>query len=114
MNGWRWSIACGIPGNPTRSWLIPKTGVFADYTKIHPIDFEGRFYKCRGPLNTAPGPQRRPVICQAGGSPAGLAFAAVWLQLGVPVRFAGVGERPEDLVAFDPTAFVAALFEEAA
>jgi alkanesulfonate monooxygenase SsuD/methylene tetrahydromethanopterin reductase-like flavin-dependent oxidoreductase (luciferase family) len=29
---------------------------------------EGRFYKLRGPLNTAPGPQRRPVICQAGGS----------------------------------------------
>jgi FMN-dependent oxidoreductase (nitrilotriacetate monooxygenase family) len=53
-----------------------ETGVFADHTKIHPINFEGRFYKCRGPLNTAPGPQRRPVICQAGGSPAGRAFAA--------------------------------------
>jgi len=25
-----------------------------------------------------------------------------------------VGERPDDLVAFDPAAFVAALFEEAA
>src|SRR5258708_25377895 len=48
----------------------PETGVFADYTKIHPIDFEGRFYRCRGPLNTAPGPQRRPVICHAAGSPA--------------------------------------------
>jgi FMN-dependent oxidoreductase (nitrilotriacetate monooxygenase family) len=54
----------------------PETGVFADFRKIHPIDFDGRFYKCRGPLNTAPGPQRRPVICQAGGSPAGRDFAA--------------------------------------
>jgi len=54
----------------------PDTGVFADHTKIHPIHFEGRFYKSRGPLNTAPGPQQRPVICQAGGSPAGRAFAA--------------------------------------
>jgi alkanesulfonate monooxygenase SsuD/methylene tetrahydromethanopterin reductase-like flavin-dependent oxidoreductase (luciferase family) len=54
----------------------PETGMFADHTKVHPIEFEGRFYKCRGPLNTAPGPQRRPVICQAGGSPAGRAFAA--------------------------------------
>jgi len=54
----------------------PATGVFADHTKVHPIHFEGRFYKSRGPLNTAPGPQRRPVICQAGGSPAGRAFAA--------------------------------------
>jgi FMN-dependent oxidoreductase (nitrilotriacetate monooxygenase family) len=54
----------------------PETGVFADHTKIHPIHFEGRFYRSRGPLNTAPGPQRRPVICQAGGSPSGRAFAA--------------------------------------
>src|SRR5260370_25342793 len=54
----------------------PETGVFADHTKIHPINYAGRFYKSRGPLNTAPGPQRRPVICQAGGSPAGRAFAA--------------------------------------
>ena len=53
-----------------------ETGVFADHTKVHPIHFEGLFYKSRGPLNTAPGPQRRPVICQAGGSPAGRAFAA--------------------------------------
>jgi fused signal recognition particle receptor len=30
--------------------------------------------------------------------------------LGVPVRFVGVGEQVEDLVAFDPEAFVAALF----
>ena len=54
----------------------PESAMFADHTKVHPINFEGRFYKCRGPLNTAPGPQGRPVICQAGGSPAGIAFAA--------------------------------------
>jgi FMN-dependent oxidoreductase (nitrilotriacetate monooxygenase family) len=54
----------------------PETGVFADPTKVHPIHFEGRFYKSRGPLNTVPGPQGRPVIAQAGGSPAGMAFAA--------------------------------------
>jgi fused signal recognition particle receptor len=39
---------------------------------------------------------------------------AIEQRLGVPVRFAGVGERPEDLVEFDPGAFVAALFEDAA
>ncbi len=54
----------------------PVTGVFADHSRIHPIDFAGRYYKSRGPLNAAPGPQRRPVICQAGGSPAGRSFAA--------------------------------------
>ena len=30
--------------------------------------------------------------------------------LGVPVRYVGVGERVDDLVPFDPEAFVAALF----
>jgi FMN-dependent oxidoreductase (nitrilotriacetate monooxygenase family) len=54
----------------------PDTGVFTDPAKVQPIDFEGRFYKCRGPLNIPPGPQGRPVIAQAGGSPAGMAFAA--------------------------------------
>ncbi len=53
-----------------------ETGVYADYSKVHPINFEGEFYKCRGPMNTIPGPQRRPVICQAGGSPAGRNFAS--------------------------------------
>jgi fused signal recognition particle receptor len=43
----------------------------------------------------------------------GIVFA-IEEQLGVPVRFAGVGERPEDLIDFDPHAFVAALFEDAA
>jgi fused signal recognition particle receptor len=31
-------------------------------------------------------------------------------QLGIPVRYVGVGERAEDLLPFDPEAFVAALF----
>jgi fused signal recognition particle receptor len=43
----------------------------------------------------------------------GIVFA-IEQRLGVPVRFAGVGERPEDLVEFDPGAFIAALFEDAA
>jgi fused signal recognition particle receptor len=42
----------------------------------------------------------------------GIVFA-IEQRLGVPVRFAGVGERAEDLVDFDPDAFVAALFEGA-
>jgi FMN-dependent oxidoreductase (nitrilotriacetate monooxygenase family) len=51
-------------------------GVYADHTKVHPIDFEGKYFRSRGPLNTIPGPQRRPVICQAGGSRAGKEFGA--------------------------------------
>jgi FMN-dependent oxidoreductase (nitrilotriacetate monooxygenase family) len=54
----------------------PETGMYADYRKVHPIDFNGKYFKSRGPLNMPPGPQRRPVICQAGISPAGREFAA--------------------------------------
>jgi len=52
------------------------TGTFADHSKIHPINYEGTYYSSRGPLNVAPLPQGRPVICQAGGSPRGKEFAA--------------------------------------
>lgn len=56
--------------------LDEQTGVFADHTKVRHVNFEGKYFRSRGPLNTVPGPQGRPVICQAGGSPAGQAFAA--------------------------------------
>ena len=52
------------------------TGTYADYCKVHPINFEGQFFKVRGPLNTVRSPQGRPVFVQAGGSPRGRAFAA--------------------------------------
>ncbi|WP_325096663.1 NtaA/DmoA family FMN-dependent monooxygenase [Mycolicibacterium vinylchloridicum] len=53
-----------------------ESGIFADHQKVRPVDFEGRFFRTRGPLNTAPPPQGRPALIQAGGSPAGRAFAA--------------------------------------
>ncbi len=53
-----------------------KTGVLIDPTKVHTIDFEGKYYRCRGPLNSGPCPQGQPVIAQAGGSAVGKAFAA--------------------------------------
>jgi long-chain alkane monooxygenase len=51
-------------------------GMFVDPAKVRPIDFKGRFFASRGPLNTARPPQGRPVLVQAGGSPQGRAFAA--------------------------------------
>jgi FMN-dependent oxidoreductase (nitrilotriacetate monooxygenase family) len=53
-----------------------ESGVLIDHTKVHQIDFDGRFYKSRGPLNSGPCPQGKPVIAQAGGSPRGRQFAA--------------------------------------
>jgi FMN-dependent oxidoreductase (nitrilotriacetate monooxygenase family) len=58
--------------------LDRKTPMFADGKKVHPIYHEGRYFKCRGPLNAPRSPQGRPVICQAGGSPRGQTFAAKW------------------------------------
>jgi FMN-dependent oxidoreductase (nitrilotriacetate monooxygenase family) len=53
-----------------------ETGKYIDHTKVSTIDHVGKNFSVRGPLNTLPGPQRRPVICQAGGSPRGRQFAA--------------------------------------
>src|SRR5258708_13792204 len=40
-----------------------ETGVYADYTKVHTIDFVGKYYKSRGPLNTVRPMQGHPVLC---------------------------------------------------
>jgi FMN-dependent oxidoreductase (nitrilotriacetate monooxygenase family) len=53
-----------------------ESGVLIDHTKVHTIDFHGEYYSSRGPLNSGPCPQGRPVIAQAGGSPRGKKFAA--------------------------------------
>jgi FMN-dependent oxidoreductase (nitrilotriacetate monooxygenase family) len=89
------------------------TGVYADYTKVRPIHFRGKYHSSRGPLNTLRGPQGRPVICQAGGSPRGRAFAAKHADTllasptsvaemksyrdDVRVRAAGYGRNPDDI-----------------
>jgi FMN-dependent oxidoreductase (nitrilotriacetate monooxygenase family) len=53
-----------------------ETHTFADYRKVHTIDFHGKYFKSRGPLNTVPSPQHRPTFLQAGASPKGRQFAA--------------------------------------
>lgn len=51
-------------------------GRYADHTKINAINFSGKYFKCRGPLNTVRSPQGKPTLVQAGGSPKGRDFAA--------------------------------------
>jgi len=53
-----------------------KTGVLIDPERVHTIDFKGEYYASRGPLNSGPCPQGRPVIAQAGGSAKGRTTAA--------------------------------------
>ena len=53
-----------------------ESGVLVDHTKVHGVDFKGHWYSARGPLNSGPCIQGRPVVAQAGGSPRGRQFAA--------------------------------------
>ena len=75
----------------------PESGMYADFRKVHPIDFVGKYFSSRGPLNMPPGPQRRPVICQAGMSPAGREFASKYADTIVAVcRGAAEAKRYRD------------------
>jgi FMN-dependent oxidoreductase (nitrilotriacetate monooxygenase family) len=88
-------------------------GVYADYTKVHPIFHEGKHFRVRGPLNTVRSPQGRPVYVQAGASPRGRDFAAkhadsiISIANGISgmrefredirARAAGFGRNPDDI-----------------
>lgn len=69
-------------------------GVFADHEKVHRLDYEGKYYKCRGPLNTAPGPQGVLPMVQAGNSPAGRDITARYAD-----SMLAVGTSVEDMKA---------------
>lgn len=56
-------------------------GVFADPAKVHELDFEGKWYRVRGPLTVPRSPQGRPVLLQAGSSGRGREFAARWAEV---------------------------------
>jgi FMN-dependent oxidoreductase (nitrilotriacetate monooxygenase family) len=51
-------------------------GVYAEPSRIHPINHEGKYYKVPGFHLSEPSPQRTPLLYQAGTSPRGTAFAA--------------------------------------
>jgi len=51
------------------------------------------------------------VLTKLDGTAKGGVILGIADQLGIPVRYVGVGERVEDLRAFDPEEFVEALFE---
>jgi FMN-dependent oxidoreductase (nitrilotriacetate monooxygenase family) len=86
---------------------------YARAGSVRPIDFQGKFFKCRGPLNTVRSPQGRPTFVQAGGSPRGREFAArhadsiiavangiegmKWYRDDVRHRAAKAGRNPDDI-----------------
>ncbi|MDH5824312.1 signal recognition particle-docking protein FtsY [Luteimonas sp. RD2P54] len=52
------------------------------------------------------------VVTKLDGTAKGGVVFALAREFGIPIRFAGIGERPEDLRVFDPEAFVDALLPE--
>jgi FMN-dependent oxidoreductase (nitrilotriacetate monooxygenase family) len=101
----------------------PVRNYYADHTKVHTIDFKGKYFACRGPLNTIPGPQRRLPIAAAGNSPPGRDFAARYADTMLVIstdatemrkfradmhrRLREYGRRPEDFkMLFIATPFI--------
>lgn len=58
--------------------LDKRSGDFADPSKIHYANYEGKWIRSRGPLTVPRSPQGRPVIMQAGSSERGRDFGARW------------------------------------
>jgi long-chain alkane monooxygenase len=50
--------------------------IYADPAKVHEVNHEGKFFRCRGRHFVAPSPQGHPVLWQAGSSDQGRDFAA--------------------------------------
>jgi FMN-dependent oxidoreductase (nitrilotriacetate monooxygenase family) len=89
-------------------------GVFADASKVHHVDYAGKWISTRGPNTVPRTPQGRPVIMQAGSSPRGRDFAAKWAEVvftlqheksdmqdfyaDMKARVVKAGRRPEELV----------------
>lgn len=89
--------------------------VYADPTKVHPVDHHGPFYDVAGPHLSEPSPQRTPVLFQAGSSERGREFAARHAECvfivtnrrnvaritgDVRRRAARYGRRPEDITFY--------------
>ena len=56
-------------------------GAFADPERVRRLDYEGRWFKSRGPLTVPRAPQGFPVIMQAGQSGRGREFASRWAEV---------------------------------
>jgi FMN-dependent oxidoreductase (nitrilotriacetate monooxygenase family) len=61
--------------------LDRESGQFADPSKVHEVNYQGRWIDTRGPLTVPRGPQGRPVLMQAGSSGRGRDFAGRWAEL---------------------------------
>lgn len=54
----------------------PQTGEFLDKSKVRSLDYKGRYFSVRGPVNMERSEHGHPVLIQAGGSPPGQELSA--------------------------------------
>jgi FMN-dependent oxidoreductase (nitrilotriacetate monooxygenase family) len=75
-------VACALWDSVEKDAILfdKQSGVFADPQKIHLINHKGKYFNVRGPLPVMPSPQLRPVLIQAGQSPAGMDLAATFAE----------------------------------
>jgi FMN-dependent oxidoreductase (nitrilotriacetate monooxygenase family) len=76
-------VACKLWDSVEQDAIVfdKKTGIFADPEKVHLINHRGKYFNVRGPLPVLPSPQGRPVLIQAGQSPAGIDLAASFAEM---------------------------------
>ena len=56
-------------------------GMFADPAKVHPTDFDGKYFRVRGTFTVPQSAQGHPVLLQAGASGRGMRFAGAWAEI---------------------------------
>ena len=52
------------------------------------------------------------IVTKLDGTSKGGMVVAIQKEPGIPIKFVGLGEKPDDLQPFDPKQFAQALFEE--
>jgi FMN-dependent oxidoreductase (nitrilotriacetate monooxygenase family) len=88
-------------------------GVWADSSRVHPVNHSGRYFRIQGPLDVPRPPQGHPLIVQAGSSEDGKDFAARYAEAvftaqqtlqeaqrfyaDLKKRTSGVGRDPESI-----------------
>jgi FMN-dependent oxidoreductase (nitrilotriacetate monooxygenase family) len=71
---------------------------FVDVSRVHAIDYAGKHFTVRGPLNVPRPPQGRPVVVQAGGSADGRELAARHAD-----AVFSLAQTPDDALAYAST-----------
>ena len=76
-----------------------KTGLFADPSKVHRLEYKGKFLNSSGTFTVPRSPQGHPVIIQAGASARGKTFSARWAET-VFVSYADLEEGKHQYAEF--------------